>query len=177
MVQGSELPATDGEDGLGETAASRPMKPLQPAQLQVLRIRFALFFLFLIAIAVLVDLSLISGTPVPAGLLSGLLCLLSAAGLIILPGRRYRAWSWLEEEDELHIRHGLWVRTFTVVPFARVQHIDVAQGPIERRFDLARLILHTAGTRGPYIGLPGLLHEEAEALRDRIRARIRQDLL
>ena len=62
------------------------------------------------------------------------------------------------------------------MPFARVQHIDLAQGPIERRYGLARLILHTAGTRGASIPLPGLAREEAEAMRDRIRAKIREDL-
>ena len=67
-------------------------------------------------------------------------------------------------------------RIRTVVPFGRVQHIDVAQGPIERSFGLATLILHTAGTRGASVPLPGLLFDEAERMRDRIRVKIRQDL-
>ena len=94
-----------------------------------------------------------------------------------LPRRRYRAWGYREGEDELHVRRGLLVRVRTIVPFGRVQHIDVAQGPIERRFGLATLILHTAGTRGASVPLPGLPHGEAERMRDRIRAKIRQDLV
>ena len=60
------------------------------------------------------------------------------------------------------------MRTRTVVPFGRVQHIDVSEGPVERRFRLATLILHTAGTRSAAVSLPGLTREEAESMRDRI---------
>jgi uncharacterized protein len=102
--------------------------------------------------------------------------LLALFAILFLPRRRWRAWGYREEEDELHIRHGLLVRTRSVVPFGRVQHIDVAQGPVERRFGLATLILHTAGTRGAAMPLPGLPHAEAERMRDRIRAKIRQEL-
>ncbi len=63
------------------------------------------------------------------------------------------------------------------MPFGRVQHIDVAQGPIERQFGVARLILHTAGTRSSAVGLPGLDTGEAGRIRDVIRSRIRQDLV
>jgi hypothetical protein len=65
----------------------------------------------------------------------------------------------------------------TVVPFGRVQHIDTTQGPIERRLGLATLILHTAGTRSAAVSLPGLREADAEQMRDRIRAKIRQDLV
>jgi membrane protein YdbS with pleckstrin-like domain len=78
-------------------------------------------------------------------------------------------------EDELHIQHGLWTRTRTVVPFGRVQHIDVAQGPIERAFGVGSLILHTAGTRSSAVDLPGLEFGEAGQMRDVIRSKIRQD--
>ena len=50
-------------------------------------------------------------------------------------------------EDEIEIRRGRLVRVRTIVPFGRVQHIDVAQGPIQRPFGLGTLILHTAGTQ------------------------------
>jgi membrane protein YdbS with pleckstrin-like domain len=62
------------------------------------------------------------------------------------------------------------------VPFGRVQHIDVTQGPLERRFGLGTLVLHTAGTRSGAVGLPGLLFEEAGQIRDHIRLKIREDI-
>ena len=95
----------------------------------------------------------------------------------LLPGRRYRAWGFEEGEDELAVKHGLMVRKLTVVPFGRVQHIDVAQGPLQRMLGLATLVLNTAGTRGAAVRLPGLLHAQAETMRDHIRAKIRQDLM
>jgi len=153
------------------------MTPLDPRQKTVLRIRLAFAAAVLIAAAFAADIGPLRETPLRQGLVPGVVALLALIGLLILPGRRYRAWGYREEAEELHIRHGLFVRMLTALPFARVQHIDLAQGPIERRFGLARLILHTAGTRGAAIPLPGLAQVEAERLRDAIRAKMRQDLL
>ncbi len=153
------------------------MTPLDPRQKSVLRIRLALVATVLIAAGFVADIGPLRETAVRQGLVPGLVALLALIGLLVLPGRRYRAWGYREEAEELHIRHGLFVRMLTALPFARVQHIDLAQGPIERRFGLARLILHTAGTRGAAIPLPGLAQAEAERLRDAIRAKMRQDLL
>lgn len=161
-------------DAVPVTAAD--MKPLDTRQIWVLRIRLAIALAFLLGIAFSIDSGIRRQSAELAGVLPALVFLFGLAALILLPRRRYRAWGYVEREDELHIRHGLLVRVQTAVPFARVQHIDVAQGPIERRFGLARLILHTAGTRGASIPLPGLVHEEAERMRDRIRAKIRQDV-
>lgn len=155
---------------------SADMKPLDPRQIWVLRIRLGITLLFVLAAAFSIDAVVWQEAPRLAGVVPGLVFVLGLTALILVPGRRYRAWRYAERDDELHIRHGLLVRVQTAVPFARVQHIDVAQGPVERRFGLARLILHTAGTRGASIPLPGLAHAEAEQMRDRIRAKIRQDL-
>ncbi len=162
----------------GETeAATGAMTPLDPRQKHVLRIRLGIVAAVLIGAALLADLGPLRDTMLRQGLVPGAVATLALLGLLVLPGRRYRAWGYREEPEELHIRHGLFVRMSTALPFARVQHIDLAQGPIERRFGLARLILHTAGTRGAAIPLPGLAQAEAERLRDAIRAKMRQDLL
>ncbi len=52
------------------------------------------------------------------------------------------------------------------MPRSRVQHTDVSQGPLERRFDLATLVLHTAGTQHAAVSLGGLSHKAALAIRD-----------
>ena len=59
----------------------------------------------------------------------------------------------------------MW-RQVTSVPRSRVQHIDVAQGPLIRRFELAQLIIHTAGTEHATVELNGLAHDVALRLRD-----------
>jgi membrane protein YdbS with pleckstrin-like domain len=154
----------------------RPMTPLHPDQVWVLRLRAGFAALFPVAAFLVLERSLPPELGIPPGLMTGLVVLLALAAVIVLPRRRWRAWGYCEEEEELHIRHGLLVRYRTVVPFGRVQHIDVAQGPVERRFGLATLVLHTAGTRASAVALPGLPQDEADRMRDRIRARIRQEL-
>lgn len=159
-----------------EPAAERVMTPLHPDQRKVLRIRTALAALFPLLFAVSVDLGSLRGGGFAPGLATGTVLALALLAVALLPQRRYRAWAYHEGEDELHIRRGLLVRVRTIVPFGRVQHIDIAQGPVERRYGLATLILHTAGTRGAAVPLPGLAQPDAERMRDRIRAKIRQEL-
>jgi membrane protein YdbS with pleckstrin-like domain len=152
------------------------MTPLDPRQLTLLRIRAGIAATVLLALVLFADSTMLRETPVPFGLAGGAAALLLGAWAILIPKRRYRSWGYELAEDELHVGHGLWIRARTVVPFGRVQHIDVTQGPLERRFGLGTLVLHTAGTRGSAVALPGLAHEEAGRMRDLIRAQIRQDL-
>ena len=153
------------------------MTPLNPSQIKVLRIRIALPAMVATLAAFLLDLGPLRETILPQLAVPGAVLLLGLLAALAYPPRRYRSWGYKESEEEIEIRRGRWFRTRTIVPFGRVQHIDVAQGPIQRPFGLATLILHTAGTHGASVPLPGLLHGEAEAMRDRIRAKIRQDLV
>lgn len=155
----------------------RAMTPLHPNQIWLLRIRTLITAVTMLLPFLVLDLALRDEHFLPAGLAPAVVALAGLIALILLPQRRYRAWAYREEEDELHIRHGLLIRVRTVVPFGRVQHIDTTQGPIERRLGLATLILHTAGTRSATVSLPGLREADAEQMRDRIRAKIRQDLV
>lgn len=153
------------------------MTSLDHGQLWVLRVRALFAALMLGAAAALADFTLLRALGLPDGLVAGAVLLLLLVLAVLLPGRRYRSWGYRMDEDELHIQHGLWTREHTVVPFGRVQHIDVAQGPVERQFGVGTLILHTAGTRNSAVGLPGLAFDEAGRIRDVIRSKIRQDLL
>ena len=160
-----------------DQARERVMKKLDPRQLKVLRLRGAILAAVIGLPLLGIEAGLTGPSPVPPFLLAGLALLVAAMSVLILPARRYRAWGYADEEDELHVAHGLLIRARTVVPHGRVTHIDIAQGPIERGYGLATLILHTAGTRGATISLPGLDRGYADRLRDHIRARIRQDLV
>lgn len=82
------------------------------------------------------------------------------------PAVRYRHAWWRLAPDGLTIWRGVIVRAVTSVPISRVQHTDVSQGPFERRFGLATLIVHTAGTQFAAVPLGGLSHEDALAARD-----------
>jgi uncharacterized protein len=164
-----ELRAQPAPDGAA-------MTPLDPGHIQVLRIRTGLAAAAAAILAVGIDMGPLRETPVPALVIPALALAAGLALVLVLPGRRYRRWGYHEGEDELQIRRGNFIRVRTIVPFGRVQHIDVAQGPFQRMFGLATLVLHTAGTHGAAVHLPGLAQSEAEAMRDRIRAKIRQDL-
>ena len=161
----------------GSKAPADAPTPLDPAHIQVLRIRTGLFAAALLAAAWMLDARLLGELGAPPLWAPGAAALIGLAALILFPGRRYRRWGYSEGEDEIEIRRGSILRVRSIVPFGRVQHIDVAQGPVQRPFGLATLILHTAGTHGASVPLPGLKQADAEALRDRIRAKIRQDLV
>lgn len=79
--------------------------------------------------------------------------------------------------DRLRVVRGILFRSDTIVPFGRVQHIDVNQGPIERFYDIATLTLHTAGTHNASVNLPGLEHSLAMTMREDIRAHIKREML
>lgn len=92
-----------------------------------------------------------------------------AAGLVLLAftGRRYRSWGYAEREDDLLVRRGIAFTRLSVVPYGRMQFIDVTAGPLERLFDLATVRLHTAAAATD-ARIPGLEEEEAARLRDRL---------
>jgi hypothetical protein len=152
------------------------MTPLDPRQLSLLRVRAGVFAAALLLAGALADRFLLRGTGLPLGATAGAAALLALAIVLILPPRRYHSWGYRMDEDELHLRHGVWMRVRTVVPLGRVQHIDVVHGPLQRLFGLGSLVLHTAGTRSSAVLLPGLAGEQAERMRDHIRGRIREDL-
>lgn len=151
------------------------MTGLERGQLSVMRIHAAIFGGVVLAAAVIANLILLTTLAVPMGMVIIPVAVLLAYPVLLGPPRRFRAWSYGTGDQELRVQHGVVVQVQTVVPFGRVQHIDVAQGPIERSFGVARLVLHTAGTANSEVVLPGLSRATAEGLRDEIRAHIRQD--
>ena len=80
--------------------------------------------------------------------------------------RRWKATFWKLDDTGLHVKRGRLWRTEVLVPRSRVQHLDIERGPIERRYGLATLIVHTAGTRQHALRLAGLPDAEAVGLRD-----------
>lgn len=82
---------------------------------------------------------------------------------------RYRSWGYAERGDDLIVNRGLLFRRLSVVPYGRMQFIDVTAGPIDRFFDLATVQLHTAAAATD-ARIPGLRRADANALRDRLTA-------
>ncbi|MHB1924469.1 MAG: PH domain-containing protein [Acidimicrobiales bacterium] len=106
-------------------------------------------------------------TSVGAGLavLVGIL-LVSVASLWFLH-RRFRAWRYLERAEDLVVVRGVMLRRLSVVPYGRMQYVDVTAGPVERLFGLATVKLHTAAAASD-ARVPGLEPAEAARLRDQL---------
>lgn len=81
--------------------------------------------------------------------------------------RRVASWGYLEREQDLLVRRGVMFRRLTVVPYGRMQTVDVSAGPLERVFGLATVRLHTASAASD-ARVPGLASGDAAALRDRL---------
>ena len=150
-----------------------PLTPLHPNHVKEMRVQVLLTSLpFVIAALVLESRALLF----PGAFLVPVLL---AFGFVVLriPLRRYSARGYDLGEDRLRVAKGLLFRSDTVVPFGRVQHIDVNQGPLERAFGLATLTLYTAGSHNASVTVPGLGHDTALAMREAIRAHIRRDTM
>jgi membrane protein YdbS with pleckstrin-like domain len=91
---------------------------------------------------------------------------LAACGWVLLE-RNWRSWRYAERADDLLISRGVLWREQTVVPYGRMQLVEVTSGPAERYFGLASVQLHTAAAATDAT-IPGLDPAEAERLRDRL---------
>ena len=90
-------------------------------------------------------------------------------------GRQARAIGYAERDEELLVRTGIAWRRIVVVPYGRLQYVDVLAGPLDRTLGIARVQLHTASARSD-AAIPGLPPEEAARLRDRLTARGQSNL-
>jgi uncharacterized protein len=84
--------------------------------------------------------------------------------------RRVAAWGYAEREEDLMVRRGVLIRRQSVIPYGRMQYIDVTAGPVERSLGLATLRMHTAAAASD-ARIPGLDVREAGRLRDQLAAR------
>ncbi len=84
-----------------------------------------------------------------------------------LVGRNARWWGYAERDEDLYITHGALFRRLVVVPYGRMQYVDVHAGPLDQAFGIAEVRMHTASP-GTAARIPGLPAEEASRLRDRL---------
>src|SRR5690606_2983140 len=124
--------------------------------------------MLILAVVLAVPLVIWSG---PIGLLYALGAAAALAALrawVIV--RAVRAWGFAEREKDLLVKHGLLFRELSIVPYGRIQLVDLKAGPIERAFSLTTVQIRTAAL-GAVTEIPGLDPMVAEQLRDRLSAR------
>lgn len=149
------------------------MLAVEPGYKNVLRVRMLVLWVPLIVGALVLNQAITdtaySGLPV---ILVPLLALIS---LTMAPQRIYARLGYRLSERLMQVVRGWLFHTDTIVPFVRVQHIDVTRGPVEKLFGVATLVVHTAGTHNSIVTVPGLSPERAAQIRDVIREHVRTD--
>jgi membrane protein YdbS with pleckstrin-like domain len=100
------------------------------------------------------------------------LAALGLAGLWV--GAVWRRWRWSAWQDALELRHGVVIRRQSLVPYHRIQQIDVERGPIERVVGISTLVLRTAAASTD-AKLPGIPAAHAQELRHRLLERAGND--
>jgi len=113
----------------------------------------------------------LAGTVASAAVGIGIAVAVAAAGLIgeRFLARRVAAWGYAERKDDLMVRRGVLIRRQSVIPYGRMQFIDVTAGPLERSMGLATLRMHTAAAASD-ARIPGLERAAAAVLRDQLAA-------
>ena len=105
-----------------------------------------------------------------APLVAGLVTVALAA--LVVPELRWRHQRYEIGADEVDLQHGLVTVTRTLIPIARIQHVETRRGLLERRLALATVLVYTAAGASE---IPALAAGDADAVRDRIAALARTE--
>jgi membrane protein YdbS with pleckstrin-like domain len=112
-------------------------------------------------VVALIAVSAIVGAPL--AILAAVVFAVLAA--VVVPLLRYRTWRYAVRAEEIDLRRGAWVVRRTIVPMARVQHVDTSVTPLGRLFEISTLSIHTAAGKHE---IPGLDAGTADRLRTEI---------
>ena len=147
------------------TPRPQPTRRLAPAARGLWAVE-ALAWAAPLVVAVSVVLGAADGLPaaVPA-LATAAALLVAATGVLLVPQLRWRRWRWDVRDEEIDLRHGAISEIRTIVPMARVQHVDVRRTFLAQRFGTADVVVHTAAGR---TRIPMLPEAAAVEVRDRI---------
>ena len=138
---------------------------LAPAYLKVSFISSLIFYaLLLIGMLLFFKFSKLAKYEMLVYILPALWLLLTGSGLCLVV-LAYRIKAYALREKDIIYRKGVIIRSVTTIPFNRVQHCEIKQGPIERYFGLKTLALFTAGGQASDLKIPGLMPSDAERLK------------
>lgn len=132
--------------------------------------RISLVLIALLVITGLVALTFIPGYPDVISLVAGAVLLVVVGWAWWLVGRRTRSWGYAERADDLLVTSGILFRRLVIVPYGRMQLVDVQAGPIHRWLGITTVQLHTAAATTD-ASIPGLTPAVAADLRDRLARR------
>jgi hypothetical protein len=132
--------------------------------------RITLGLVFILVAACVVVLLVLPEVPRAVGWSVAGVAVICFAWLWWLIGRRVRSYGYAERDDDLLVRSGILFRRLVIVPYGRMQLVDVTAGPIDRMLGVTTVQLHTAAATTDAT-IPGLEPAIAAALRDRLARR------
>jgi hypothetical protein len=158
------------DSGTADSIADGVSRQLDPRWIPVQRVHWAIFTAVVaIASFVAVMVLWVASGVLALGLLLLPLWLIGIAAIAWhlqrWPAIAYRHAWYRVDEAGLEILSGVFWRTITNVPRSRIQHTDVSQGPLERRYGLGTLVVYTAGTQHSEVKLSGLEFGVARRIR------------
>jgi membrane protein YdbS with pleckstrin-like domain len=165
-------PTTESESD-PVTESETAFQSIDPRQITVSRITGLIFAAvvgggFLIGLTVYAIASGFSTVWLIVAVAGGLFTLFLFWTGLVWPVWEYERTSWRLSDTGLEIRRGVFWQHQISVPVARVQHADVTQGPLQRQYELGKLIVNTAGTQNASVELDGIAHAKAIELRNQI---------
>jgi uncharacterized protein len=155
-------PSLNALDPWPQTVEWRPVSPKMVVIEIIVRTIWTVIFLFATLVAWM------AGAPLWMVIVGGAITVFTLIGLYV-GVRAIKSYGYAERERDLLVRHGRMIRRLSIVPYARMQFVDVTAGPMERMFGLATVRLHTAAAASDAT-VPGLEAPEATRLRDRLTA-------
>lgn len=93
--------------------------------------------------------------------------------ITIYPQIRYNRWKYAINEDRVEIVKGLFNITREIIPIRRIQKIQIARGPLDRRFKLANVNILTAAGAAE---IKFLQVEEAESISGQLEKLLKKKL-
>jgi membrane protein YdbS with pleckstrin-like domain len=139
--------------------------PVSPKLVTARRITLALIYLLVVAGIVL--LVVLPDVPAWVAAATTAVAVVAFAWLWWLVGRRVRSFAYCERGDDLLVTSGIMFRRLVIVPYGRMQLVDVKAGPIDRWLGVTTVQLHTAAATTD-ASIPGLEPDVAAGLRDRL---------
>ena len=102
----------------------------------------------------------------PGIIISGSVWLLIATLTFLSIGYSFPFRGYAIRTHDITYRKGWLFRSRTTIPFNRIQHSEINQGPLDRKYNLSSLKIFTAGGAASDLTIPGLLPEEAQRLHE-----------
>ena len=150
-----------------DAAAGAPAQWHAPSpRLTVLR-RYEVSGMTVLVLILAVVLALVLDAAGVAVVLAAIAVMLGGAIADVVAERRVRAWRYAERAADLIVKRGVMFRRTSVIPYGRMQYVEVTAGPFERAFGLATVQMHTAAAASD-ARIPGLPAAEAARLRDQL---------